>query len=88
MFLEYWMIAVLFVIFAYGLYSTYYKGWNNAISVATHMTIQRLAADGIISLHYDKDGKEMITKALPSEEEFDKIVEIVMKMKGLDYDDE
>ena len=74
MFLEVWMIAILFAIFALGMISLYRSGWKDGSVASAEATLTILESQGLIGL-VDDGNEVVITKALPTPEEFDRMME-------------
>ena len=80
MFLEVWMIVVFFVVFASGMRNMYLTGYRKGsletIANTADLTLYALKSQGLIDIVEDIDGQEKIVKALPSDEEFETMMEI------------
>jgi predicted nucleic acid-binding protein len=81
MFLEFWMICVFFILFAVAMRNMYLTGYRKGaletIANTTDLTLYALKSQGLIDIVEDINGEEKIVKALPSEEEFEKMMELV-----------
>lgn len=80
MFLEVWMIVVFFIVFASGMKNMYNSGYKagamETIENTADLTLYALKSQGLIDIVEDINGEEKIVKALPSDEEFDKMMEL------------
>ena len=84
MFLEMWMVFVMLGVFALGMRSLYQVGYRNGaletITNTTDLTLYALKSQGLIDIVKDINGEEKIVKALPTDEEFNKIMELAKDM--------
>lgn len=71
-------------VFALGLRSTYKSGYRDGametISNTADLTLYALKSQGLIDIVEDINGQEKIVKALPSDEEFEKMMELAKDM--------
>jgi len=84
MFLEMWMVYCMFAVFAVGMHnmynSGYKKGSRESAALTADLTLHALKSQGLIDIVKDINGKEQIVKGLPSDEEFDKMMELAKDM--------
>ena len=84
MFLEMWMVFVMLGVFALGMRSLYQVGYRTGaletIANTTDLTLYALKSQGLIDIVKDINGEEKIVKALPTDEEFNKMMELAKDM--------
>lgn len=81
MFLEYWMIGVMMTLFAVGIHRSFVRGRDAGSEVAAATTIEYLVDRGIVSLARDPiTGEKIVIKALPTNEEYAKMLAVIEKV--------
>lgn len=80
MFLEMWMVYTMLGVFALGMRSMYKVGHNEGklegAFATADLTLYALKSQGLIDIVEDINGEEKIVKALPSDEEYEKMMEL------------
>lgn len=84
MFLEMWMVYAMLGVFALGMRNLYKIGYTEgsreSAMLTADLTLLALKSQGLIDIVEDINGEEKIVKGLPTDEEFEKMMELARDM--------
>lgn len=93
MYLEVWMLIVMLGVFVLGMRNMhkvgYAEGSRDSAMLTADLTLYALKSQGLIDIVEDINGEEKIVKGLPTDEEFEKMMELARDMvRNEEKDDE